>query len=232
MSTPSSLNRMQAQLRQLKKAIRAEVHRKTGHNPPLLANNANFENAITFADLEPQNAWYIVPNAAATGNKITQLYTKNTLKKIIHHANTGQRKSPFTRIPITRGNIRKYMNFGAPRSTNVINLTSNGNPASTASTPRPRRGPLNVAALKTFMMTFPNQTKVKIMLTNATQTQTTHFFITKAGQTYVFYKTSPSHIANTSISISTEPIFVQTLTQFLAHYYPGYTRYQGYRRVY
>jgi hypothetical protein len=114
---------MQAQLRRLKKAIQDEVHHKTGRKPPLLSNNANFENAITFANLEPRNAWYIVPNAASV-NRIDQLYSKNTLNKIINHANASQRKSPFTRTPITRANIRKYMNLNGPGPAQaVINLT-------------------------------------------------------------------------------------------------------------
>lgn len=115
----SNQSTCRAQLKQLKKAIQTEIHRETGRRPPLLANNVAFEDPITFENLAPNNAWYILPNTT-NSNTIRQLYKKNTLNRIL----TTSRRSPFTRKSMTNGNIRKYLNFKptvphrpAPRNT-------------------------------------------------------------------------------------------------------------------
>lgn len=245
MPTPSSNNSIQSQVRKLKKAIQSEVHRKTGVKPPVLANNANFQNAITYNALAPENAWYIVPNAA-NANKIIQLYAKNTLKKIIQHQNVSQRRSPFTRKPITNRNIKKYMNFGRPppppAAPVVINLTRNHHHQHAASRPtasiRTRHGMFSEETVQYYLKRLLERANVgdKFKIKTAMRTRLrdkTHFFIEKINVNLFYFRPgtddSPMNHASTNLAS-----FTQKLLAFATH--NGTTqaedvRYVGYRKV-
>ena len=216
------------QLRQLKKAIQAAVHRTTGQQPPLLADNVAFQNYITYGALSPEDAWYIVPNTIAT-SKIHQLYSRSTLNTILSSSNPSQRRSPVSHQPITAANLRKYMNFAAPPAQNVINLT--GNTTHAAPTVRPRHGlissPTIRSSLRQLMLAVPGSVatyKIWIQYNNGAQRM--HFKMKKVsnGQ-FEFFSMDGS--LQTSATTTT---FMTKLQEFLAHY-PASTLYKGYRRI-
>lgn len=211
-----------SQLKQLKKAIQAEVHRTTGRRPPVLANNAAFEDPITFEDLAPNNAWYILPNTT-NGNKIHHLYKKSTLNQIL----ATSRKSPFTRKPITNRNIRKYMNFSArtapPSAPVVINLTGN-NTAPRTTVVRPRHGlfsdPHVQRGLKRLMVAASVGSMYKIK-TNFTRQIYMKKINANAYDIFLLDATRTLH--------ASEATFIPKLQEFLQHFspslfYTGFTR--------
>lgn len=237
MTNSSSL---QTQLRQLKKAIQAEVHRKTGRRPPVLANNVDFEDPITFQDISPNNAWYILPNTT-NGNKIRHVYKKSTLNQILAHSRT----SPFTRKPITNRNIRKYMNFNSPAPSSapvVINLTSNNqNHHAASSQPtarRPRHGPFTTSlmtSLKNMLVEAHPGTayKIKIGFT-PTGRATTSFKISSqtasnASRAYIFE--NQMHGLPAQRATATQTTFIPKFQEFLQQQYAPTVQYKGYRQI-
>jgi hypothetical protein len=216
-----------AQLRQLKKAIQAEVHRTTGRRPPLLSDDVAFEDPITFENLAPDNAWYILPNTT-NGNKIHHLYKKSTLNQIL----ATSRKSPFTRKPITNGNVRKYMNFKIRTSAPVVvNLT--GSPQRRSH--RPRHGLFSDVLVQTQLkhMLLADRTNVsyKIYILNPSESSATckkSFTIEKstapnASIRFVFHASGPDIVATAST-------FSEKLRELLQSY-PPTIYYVGYRRT-
>jgi len=223
------------QLRKLKKAIQAEVHRKTGRRPQVLANNAEFQNAITYHDLAPNNAWYIVPNAASA-NRINQLYAKSTLNTLLQETNP---KSPFSRRNITPTNIRKYMNFNSPPlPPTIINLTANGSPG--AATLRPRTGLFSDQAtlhgLQRLLESLPEGALIKIMMRPAAIAgpATSAMYIRKAAltpslSTYFLKTRIDNHGAIRQTSLLQ---FNSRLAQFLSDEYGIQNMYyMGYRTL-
>jgi len=63
---------------------------------------------IFYTAVSPNNAWYIRKNVSANG-KIFHVYKKSTLNQILTMP-PEMRKSPMSRVPITRDNIRKLSN--------------------------------------------------------------------------------------------------------------------------
>ena len=223
-----SLHTLQAQLQQLKKSIQAEVHRTTGRKPPLLSNNVNFEDPISFEELSPNNAWYIVPNTV-NGNKIRHLYSKQTLDQILETS----KKSPFTRAPIQKKNVRKYMNF-KKRASAASAAAATG---SVSTGTRPRHGlfssPVVQSQIRKMMISEPAGMLYKIYVLLPSQSVNNrvkkHFTLCKipananGGNKYIF------SVPGGSTLTASAATFTQKLQEIL-HSFPAHSYYVGYRR--
>ena len=109
---------------------------------PRLSNNFEFANSrgnsfedpISFETERVNRGWYIVPNLKKGPNsrttnrnnnknpnkEIRQLYKKNTLNQILLTSS----RSPFTRVPITRRDIRQYQEFYNAINNTPLTLTA------------------------------------------------------------------------------------------------------------
>lgn len=233
----SNRNTCPSKLKQLKKAIQTETQRATGRRVPLLANNVNFKDPITYENLAPNNAWYIVPNTKNT-NKIYQLYDRRTLNRILNTT----KKSPFSSKPITEHNIRKYMNF--KNSVELLQPTlRNTPPPAPVRTNRPRnRAPIRAAgAVRRLLDYNQNQNSLSLQLnrirdylvtrsgidgvirmftTDISSNTTRQMIISKErarfgrGTTYIFRGTGIRNLAPASR-------FIETLMQTVREQFPG-----------
>ena len=147
----------------------------TGVVHPVLANNVNFIDAISWEPVALENAWYI--NKNVNKGKIYKVYAKKSLNNWVNQPNP---LSLIKRLPMTKANIRKVTNHRQNNSLPPL-------PSMPSS-----RGPIyntqRLAQIMRFMSDPRNPKAIIVILKDPTRRRTHHIIIQRIRRcSFVFY---------------------------------------------
>jgi hypothetical protein len=204
--------------------LKYELNGLTNPNPQpkLNATTFNFEDPVSFDEVKPFNAWYIQPNVR--NGSIHHVYDKKTLNAIL---SSSIKKSPLTRKPITRSNIKKlwpYQDRTAAR-VNVVNLTSSAthSPSAAPRTIRLRSTHLNSSVVNKLLDVFlqRQQRSMRIFLEDATTHRRLPYVISiKKNQGFTVEKKMGNHVRSRRTA-STRNAVLQQVSELVSESVPG-----------
>jgi hypothetical protein len=242
-SAPYNRKTVQKKLLRLGERLDNNRHQTTGRQKyPRISNNTNFVDPVTYENVLPFNAWYIVPNAADTG-KVHQVFNRKTLNAILAQPQP-RRISPITRTPFTAAEIRRmWNNFrnvtsnngpvqaqAQAHAANVINLTHS--PSSNPSAPRLRRSVTfthpHITRLVNYMRALPGNRVIKIK-TNDQRSSHRSLIIDKSGTTFYIRGSLGSGLPR--VDNVPYPTIITTLMTYISTHFQPNVLYMGYSRL-